>query len=77
MHTNRTIKYEMGGSMGSRADTVKGYKKPKNEWRKNMKALKKKNKMLYSISKKSGLRHEIMKIKKIKKIKKIRAKDSK
>ena len=31
MRTNRTIKYGMVGSVGSRADTVKHYKKSENK----------------------------------------------
>ena len=65
MHTNRTIKDGMGWSMVNRADTVKQYNKYKNKWKKNLKALKKQNKILYSIAKKSGSRREINKINKI------------
>ena len=71
MHTNRTIKDGVGISLVSRADTLKQYKKSENKWKKELKYLKNKNKMLYIISKKSGSHREI------KKIKKIRAKDSK
>ena len=55
----------MGGSTGIRADTVKQYKKSENKWRKELKTLKEKNKMLYNIAKKSGSRLEINNIKKI------------
>ena len=65
MRTNRTIKYGMGGSVGSRNDTVKQYKKSENKRKKDIKALKKKNNMIYSIANKSGLRREINNIKKI------------
>ena len=41
MHTNRTIKDGMGGSVGSRANTVKQYKKSENKWRKELKYFKK------------------------------------
>ena len=54
--TNRTIMDGMRGSMGSRADIVKQYKKTKNEWKKELKYLKKQNKMLNSTAKKSGSR---------------------
>ena len=65
MRTNRTIKDGMGGYVRSRTDTVKQYKKSENKWKKGLKALKKQNKMLYSIANKSDLRCEIKKIKKI------------
>ena len=71
MHTNRTIKDGMGGSVGSRTDTVKQYKKSENKWKKDLKYLNNQNKMLYSIAKKSGSHREI------KNIKNIRAKASK
>ena len=71
MRTNRTIKYGMGGSVGSRTYTVKQYNKYENKWKKDIKALKKKNNMIYSIANKSGS------LRKIKNIKKIRAKASK
>ena len=51
MRTNGTINYGMGGSVGSRTDNVKQYKKCENKQKKEMKALKKHNKMLYSIAK--------------------------
>ena len=71
MPTNQNIKYGMMGSVGSRDDTVKHYKNSENKWKKDMKDLKKKNKILHSISKKSGLCH------KTNNAKKIRKKDSK
>ena len=60
-----TIKDRLGGPMGSRAEYVKQYKKSKSKCKKYMKALKKQNKMLFSIAKKYGLRRELKKIKKI------------
>ena len=51
--------------MGSRNEDVKQYKKSKSKTNKYIKALKKQNKMLYIISKKSISRREIKKIKKI------------
>ena len=57
--------------MGSRADTAKHDKKSENKWKKELKAPKKQNKMIYSTTNKSGSRHEI------KKIKNIREKNSK
>ena len=71
MRTNRTINNGMGGSVVSRADTMKHYKKSEKKWRKDLKALKNQSKIIYSISNKYGLRCEI------KNIKKIWAKDSK
>ena len=65
MCTNRTIKDGMGGSVGSITDTVKQYKNSENKCKKDLKYLNKQNKMLYSIAKKSGSRHEINNIKKI------------
>ena len=63
MHTNRTIKYGMGVSVEIRSDTAKQYNKYENKQRKYLKALKKQNKIIYRISKKSGSRREIKKIK--------------
>ena len=51
--------------MSSRTDTVKQYNNSENKWRKNLKSLKKQNKMLYIIAKKSSSLPEIEKIKKI------------
>ena len=67
MRTNQTIKDGIGGFLGSRTDTVKKYKKCENKWKKEMSAIKKQNKILYSITKKSGSRREIKKIKNIRK----------
>ena len=61
----------MEGALCNRADDIKHYNKSGHKWRKEMKYLKKQNKMLYIIAKKSGLRREL------KKIKNIRAKASK
>ena len=49
-----------------RTNYVQQYKKSENKWKKELKALKKQNKILYSISNKYGSRREIKKIKKIK-----------
>ena len=64
IHTNRTIKYVMRGSVGSRVYTVKHYNKSKKKWKKDLKYLKKQNKILYSIDNKLGSRREIKNIKK-------------
>ena len=65
MRTKRPIKDGMLGPMGSRTNTVQQYNKSENKWRKEMKALKNQNNMLYSIAKKSGSRREINKTKNI------------
>ena len=65
MRTNRTFKEGLGESMGSRADIVKQYKKSKNKWNKELKYIKKQNKILFSIAKKSGLCLELKNIKNI------------
>ena len=62
MRTNRTIKDGMVGSVGSRNVTLKQYKKSENKCKKELKSLKKQNKILYSITKKSVSRREIKKI---------------
>ena len=56
MRTNWNIMDVIGGSMGSRADNVKQYKRSENKRKKELKALKKQKKKLYIIDKKSGLR---------------------
>ena len=65
MRTNRSINDGMGGPVRSRTDAVKQYNKSEKKWKKDLKYLKKKNKMLYSIAKKSGSRCEIKNTKKI------------
>ena len=49
-------------SIGSRDDTVKQYKKSEKKWKKELKYLKKQNKIIFSITKKSGSRRELNKI---------------
>ena len=61
----KTIKEGLGGPLGSRSDAVKQYNKSKHKWKKSLKSLKKQNKMLYSISKKSGSRRELNQVKRI------------
>ena len=56
MRTNRTIKDGMGGYVTIRDNTVKQYNKSENKWKKELKALKKQNNLLYIISKKYVLR---------------------
>ena len=52
--------------LGNKYKAVKQFKKSKNKWKKELKALKNQNKILYSIAKKSGLRHKLKNIKNIK-----------
>ena len=65
VRTKRSIKDGMGGPIESRTHDVQQNKKSEKKWKKDLKALRNQNKMLYSISKKSGLRREINKIKNI------------
>ena len=67
MRTKVSIKDGMGGPIGSRTHAIQQNKKSGNKWKKDLKALNKKNKMLYSIAKKSSFRREIQNIKKISK----------
>ena len=67
----KTIKDGLGGPMGRRSEAVKQYKKSEIKQKKDIKALNKKIKNLFSISKKYGSRREL------KMIKKTRATDSK
>ena len=69
--TKRPIKYFMVITIGMRNIAVQQYKKSEKRQKKDLKSLKKKNQMLYSITKKSVLGREINKIKNI------RAKSSK
>ena len=70
-YDQNSIKDGLRGPLGGRAEAVKPCKKYENERKKELKALKKQNKMLYIIAKNFGLRY------KLKKIKKIKNKDSK
>ena len=60
--TQKTIKDGLGGPMVSRAEAVKQYKNYGSKWKKELKSLKKQNKMLFSTTKNSLPRHEIKKI---------------
>ena len=62
----QSIKDKLGGALGNRGDAVKQYKKSEQKCRKELKGLKKQNKMLYRISKKSGSFCELKKTKNIK-----------
>ena len=66
-----SIKYGLGGALGSMVDAVKQYQKSKHKRKKYLKALKNQNKILYRIAKKSSSLYEL------KNIKKIRSKDYK
>ena len=66
-HSNhKSVKYGLVIHLGNKYEAVKQFKKSKNKWKKELKALKKQNKIMYSISKKSGLRHKLNNIKNIK-----------
>ena len=67
VRTNQFIKYGMLGPVRIRYDAVKQHNKSEKKWKKEIKALKEQNKMIYSISKKSGSRREIKKIRNIRK----------
>ena len=48
-----STKKNVGGSIGKREGAVKPFQKSKNKFKKEMKYLKKQNKIIYSITKKS------------------------
>ena len=52
--------------MEIRYKSVEQYKNSRHKWKKELKDLKKQSKILYSITKKFGSRHELKKIKNIK-----------
>ena len=53
------IKNGLGGALGNRADAVNQYKNSEHKWKKELKDIKKQNKIMYRIAKKSSLRHEL------------------
>ena len=61
----KTIKDGLVGPTRSRAEAVNQYKKSESKRRKELKALNNQNKIIFSITKKSGSRSERKKIKKI------------
>ena len=61
----------MGGTLVNRASTVKKYQKSEKKLKREMEALKKQNKIIFSMAKRSGSHREL------KKIKKMHAKESK
>ena len=62
----QSINDRLGGALDNRADAVNQFKNYEHKYKKELKALKKHIKNLYRISKKSGLRRELKKIKNIK-----------
>ena len=63
---HKSVTDGLGVPLGNRANSVNHYQKTEDNWKKDMKALKKQNKMLLIMAKKYGLRREIKKVKKIK-----------
>ena len=53
------IKEELVESLGNRATAFKKYQKYESKWKRELKGLKKHNKMLFSMSNWSGSRHEL------------------
>ena len=62
----QSIKDGLGGALGNRADSVNQYKNSEHKRKKDLKDLKKKNEILYSIDKKSVSCSELKNIKNIK-----------
>ena len=62
----KSIKEGLGGLLGNRYDAINSYKNSEHKWKKDIKALKNKNKMIFSIDMKSISRRELNNIKKIK-----------
>ena len=54
-----SIKEGSGGSLGNRSTSVKQYRKSENKCKRDLKALKKQNKMIFSISKRLGSHREL------------------
>ena len=61
----QSINEVLGGALVNRANSVNRYRKSEKKLKRDLKALKKKNKILYSISKKSGSCRELKNIKDI------------
>ena len=57
-----SIRYSLVGSLGNRNNAVKQLQKYKNKWRRELKSLKKQNKIIFSMTKRSGSHHELNKI---------------
>ena len=60
--SNRNI---LGGSLGNRNEAVKKFQKYAKKWRRELKSLKKQNKIIFRMTKRSGSHHELKKIKNI------------
>ena len=58
-----SVKEELGGPIGNRTDAVSHYHKTEKKWKRNVKSLRKINRMLFSMANKSGSRHYIKNIK--------------
>ena len=58
-YNQQYIKDVLGGGLGNRANTLKQYKNSEHKLKKELKALKNQNKMLYSIAKNFGSRREL------------------
>ena len=54
-----------GGILGNRSTSVNQYYKSEKNWKRDMKSLKKQNKIIFRMTKWSGSRHELNKIKNI------------
>ena len=50
-YNQQYIKDRLGGDLGDRANSLKQYKTYEHKWKKELKSLKNKNKILYSIAK--------------------------
>ena len=61
----QSFKAELGGALDNRAYAIKNYKKYEHKWKKELKPLKKQNKMIFSVSKKSGSSRKLNNINKI------------
>ena len=59
----QSVKDGLGGDLGNRTDVIKNCKKYEHKWKRELKSLKKQNKMLFSIANRSGLCREIKNIK--------------
>ena len=61
-YNHNSIKDGLGGDIGSMPKAMKQYNKSENKRKKYLKDLKKQNKTIYRISKKSGSRRELKNI---------------
>ena len=61
-YNQKSIKYGLVGALGSKSIYVKQYNKSKYKQKKELKALRKQNKTLYSIAKNPGSLRELKKI---------------